>query len=184
MVSRCVWSLMVLSGSFALGTPPAAQTHAELAAGLTSSALERRADAIHRLSAMAAEEQAAALQSAGVQEALKALLEAENAATDALYLDGRGTSAVYGESYSDYYSEILDLALLTLEVMDLGDDARKARLLTALVRGTYNPDSPFVHTLAGYGRSCRGRSRRSHARRHRAKANQRIRGPRGGSGPR
>jgi hypothetical protein len=88
-----------------------------------------------------------------VQKTVVALLETENTAIAegvAMRLAGGG-SAHRDETYSEYYAQVLGLANRIRKDYRPADGVLVRRLLRALVRGTYNPDSSFVTDLAGEG---------------------------------
>lgn len=83
-----------------------------------------------------------------VRTRVLALLAAENATIRALFKEGTGASSVYGESYGEYYSSVLDLSK-TLVQATAGQERRA--WLRELAVSAYNPDSPFVDWLVQFG---------------------------------
>ncbi|MEN3335357.1 MAG: hypothetical protein V7641_4722 [Blastocatellia bacterium] len=82
-----------------------------------------------------------------VKNALIDLLDRENHLIESTFRESNGLEGVsvkYGEGYSEYYSVLAD-------AVDQVADYSDQRTLNILIRGSYNPDSPFAMKLASYG---------------------------------
>lgn len=92
------------------------------------------------------------LRDVGVQEALVALLERENAEVAANYNAFLTTrKSALDEVYAEHYARALGLADRIRTDARPQDQQLLARLTRALVTGSYNPDSAFADGLASEG---------------------------------
>lgn len=124
---------------------------ADLAGRLSAPEFQARAAAVGTLEAAAARDPAV-LDSEAIQVALTTLLEAENAAIKENFEHARATrESRRTEAHSEYYSQVLGLADRVRRLLPAVDESVRPRLLRALVRGSYNSDSPFARGLAQEG---------------------------------
>ncbi len=132
-----------IMGSGILAVKQHGNDYSALLTQMRSGQWQQRAAAVEQIIIMPE-----ALKSDRVKKALIDLLERENQLIeDTLRESGEqeGVSVKYGEEYSEYYSNaLLDTVV---KVADFNDK----RTLEALVRSSYNYDSPFALKLASYG---------------------------------
>ena len=101
----------------------------------------KRAAAFHQL-----KQSPQLLSRSEIKPALFELLAKENDLVDETLRKSQGeegVSVVYGEGYSEYYSDLFD----TVDAIGNGD----AAALSALAEGAYDPESLFARRLAGKG---------------------------------
>jgi HEAT repeat protein len=107
-----------------------------------------RVDAANRLLS-AVEARPETLQDTAIQDRLITAIEFENEFIQRNLKRPAGQPPLFDEEYGEHYSRVLDLTdRLRRESLTA---ARRARLLKALVLGTYNGDSRFAASLAEEG---------------------------------
>jgi len=115
---------------------------------VTSPIIATRAAAVEELVSQV-EAVPSRLQDEALQATVVGLLEAENAVVAQNYQTFLQTKATsLDEVYAEYYSRVLGLADRLRKESPPRDAALLARLLNALVMGSYNPDSAFADGLA------------------------------------
>ncbi len=136
-------TLITLLGWSVPGQVQSPQTSPNVLSELRSADVHDRAAAIEVLSSMSAE-----AVPEGISRALADLLVQETQLLESVLRKSNGTvglSGQYGESYSEYYSEVLG----SLERLG---DKRDQRVLEALAKASYNADSSFaVKVATDYG---------------------------------
>ena len=129
----------VLALVFGVGAGIAVDQTGSTAKAIASGSLMDRLAAASRL-----QRSGVTVGDAMIAAAIAGLLEDANDFISSSYLAGTGVADEFSEAYSD----VLDLGLA---LVPRSNAALRSRLLGALVRGAYNPTSPFAHALAVYG---------------------------------
>jgi hypothetical protein len=142
-----VAALMIGSASIAPAhasaqTPPPAHVDAVLA-GLRAGSWQKRDASLQRL-VLLTDRDPALLNGPAVYDAMVALVRTENAIIIAHVRKSQDTS----ESFAGYYGDVLTMAS---KVLAAGPPETRQALLSAMVNGTYNSDSPYAKELAAYG---------------------------------
>lgn len=142
MTSWIVLGVLVVSTSLA-GVQATAPLDRALA-GLHSPDYTARAKSLDTLKGMF-DADPTLLNKPVVQQAVIELLERENATIIANYRSGAGSSEDYGEWYAGPVAETV------LEVLPHLPPKTRPRMITAMVNGSYNPESRWAQDLALHG---------------------------------